>query len=356
MDFIVGLPNSYGYTTIMVVVDRLTKYAHFVAMKSDFNSKSVAEAFMTYVVKLHDVPRTIVSDRDKVFTSSFWKNLFQLQGTILAMSSAYHPQSDGQSKALNKCLEMYLRCFTFDNPKAWFKALTWAEFWYNTTYHTSIGMTPFKAVYGRDPPSILRYEPQNADPQYVREQLQDRDEILTQLKQKLTRAQQAMKHQADKKRSELKLQVGDKVLVKLQPYRQHSVTLRKNQKLGMRFFGPFPVIAKIGEVAYTLKLPEESRIHPVFHVSQLKLFHGNEQKPYLPLPLTEAGNSPIIQPIEVLQARTLVQGTSKLPQLLIQWENTPIEEATWENITDLQHNYPTFNLEDKVVFKGDGDE
>lgn len=108
----------------MVVVDRLSKYGHFIALKGNYTSKSVAELFMTHVVKLHGMPKSIVSDRDKVFTSNFWKHLFQLQGTTLAMSSAYHPQSDGQSEVVNKCLEMFLMCFTFNNPKAWYKALS----------------------------------------------------------------------------------------------------------------------------------------------------------------------------------------------------------------------------------------
>jgi hypothetical protein len=110
----------------MVIVDRLTKYAHFIPMKTDYTSKSVAEVFMHNIVKLHGLPKSIVSDRDKVFTSAFWQNLFKLQGTTLAMSSAYHPQTDGQTEIVNKGLELFLRCFTFDNPKSWSKALSWA--------------------------------------------------------------------------------------------------------------------------------------------------------------------------------------------------------------------------------------
>ncbi|MCH80874.1 Ty3/gypsy retrotransposon protein, partial [Trifolium medium] len=121
MDFITGLPLSYSYTTIMVVVDRLTKYAHFIPMRSDYTSKSVAEAFMHNIVKLLGMPKSIVSDRDKVFTSNFWQQLFKLQGTSLAMSSAYHPQSDGQTEVLNKGLELFLGCFSFNNPKSWYK-------------------------------------------------------------------------------------------------------------------------------------------------------------------------------------------------------------------------------------------
>ena len=91
MDFITGLPNSYGFNTILVVVDCLSKYGHFIALKGDYTSRFVTELFMTHVVKLHGMPKSIVSNRDKVFTSNFWNNLFQLQGTTLAMSSAYHP-------------------------------------------------------------------------------------------------------------------------------------------------------------------------------------------------------------------------------------------------------------------------
>jgi len=124
IDFITGLPSPGGYTVILVVIDRLSKYAYFSPLKAYFSSKQVVEAFMKNIVKLHGFPKTIVSDRDKVFTSQFWQHLFRLSRTKLNMNTTYHLQSDGQSEALNKCLEMYLRCFTYDTPKDWAKLLS----------------------------------------------------------------------------------------------------------------------------------------------------------------------------------------------------------------------------------------
>ena len=128
MDFITSLPVSFGFLVIMVVVDSLSKYAHFMALKEGYTTRVMAELFFSNVVKLHSVLKSIVSDRDKVFTSQFWRHLFKLQGTTLAMSSGYHLEINGQSKAVNKCIEMYLRCYIANNPKDWYKALTWAEF------------------------------------------------------------------------------------------------------------------------------------------------------------------------------------------------------------------------------------
>ncbi|GJS31472.1 ty3-gypsy retrotransposon protein [Tanacetum coccineum] len=232
MDFITGIPNSKGYTVIMVVIDRLSKYAHFASLRANYTAHQVAELFVQTVVKLHGIPRFIVYDRDKVFTNAFWSHLFKFQGTSLNMSSAYHPQTDGQSEALNKCLELYLRCFVFYNPRAWVAFLLWAKFWYNSAFHTSIGMTPFKVLYGRDPPSIIPCSVFEDTPSDVQTQLQASDVVLSQLLINIIRAQSKMKKYVDKKRRKLEFAVGDFVYVKLQLYRQLSVKLQRNQKLG----------------------------------------------------------------------------------------------------------------------------
>jgi transposase InsO family protein len=218
MDFIDGLPPSQGKTTILVVVDRLTKYAHFCPLAHPYTAIIVAQVFVDNIVKLHGIPQSIVSDRDKVFTSNFWKELFRLQGTQLRMSTAYHPQTDGQTEVVNRCLENYLRCFVGDKPKEWTRWLSWAEWWYNTTYHSAIKMTPFEAVYGRAPPIIPTYNARSSSVDELDRTLQDRTKVLRILKDHLHAAQARMKQQADKHRSEREFEVGDWVFLRLQPY------------------------------------------------------------------------------------------------------------------------------------------
>jgi hypothetical protein len=151
MYFIDGLPVSDGASVILVIVDRLTKYAHFLPLKHPYTAKLVAKAFVETMVKLHGVPLSIISDRDRVFTSAFWKEIITTVGTKLHYSIAYHPQTDGQSECVNQCLEQYLRCAMQDNPRLWRHCLPMAEFWYNTSHHTALGCSPFKALYRTEP-------------------------------------------------------------------------------------------------------------------------------------------------------------------------------------------------------------
>lgn len=143
MDFIEGLPKSQGYNVILIVVDRLSKYAHFIALKHPYTAHSIAQTFMDNIVKLHGLPNSIVTDRDTVFLSAFWKELFKLYKVNLQFSTTYHPQSDGQTERVNQCLEMYLRCAVHDSPTTWKTWLSLAELWYNSSLHTAIGCSPF---------------------------------------------------------------------------------------------------------------------------------------------------------------------------------------------------------------------
>lgn len=220
MDFIDGLPMSCGKNSILVVIDRLSKYAHFLPLSHPYSAKVIAEVFVAGIVKYHGLPRSIISDWDPIFMSHFWREFFKLSGTQLNMSSSYHPQTDSQSEVTNRCLEQYLRCFASQQPRKWCSFLPWAEYWYNTTYHISIGMTPFLALYGRNPPMVPRYELGSSLVHEVDNALATRDEILRDLKIHLSRSVHQMKQLADKKRRDVEFHPGDFVYLKLQPYRQ----------------------------------------------------------------------------------------------------------------------------------------
>ncbi|KAK1693348.1 hypothetical protein QYE76_010045 [Lolium multiflorum] len=339
MDFITGLPNSEGFDVILVVVDRFTKYSHFVPLRHPFTAPKVARVFVDKVVKLHGMPHSITSDRDCIFTSHFWKQLFAAVGTKLQYTTAYHPQTDGQSERVNQCLEMFLRCMVQENPKEWKRWLPLAEFWYNSTFHTSLGCSPFKALYGHDPNLGALPAVDEASP--IAGVLIDRAAQVETLKQHLTAAQNRMKIYADTKRSERVFEVGDNVLLKLQPYAQATVVNRKYPKLSYKYFGPYKVLERIGQVAYRLELPPSSQVHNVFHVSQIKEFRDDYSPVFAHLPKT-----PVLDVLDtltekILDRRLVKKGNTAIPQVLVKWTNVPEDSATWENWETLKVKFPT---------------
>ncbi|GKA63783.1 ty3-gypsy retrotransposon protein [Tanacetum coccineum] len=196
MDFIVGLPKSQGKTVIFVVVDELSKYAHFVAMSHPYTASSVAQAFLDSILKLE-----------------------------LKMSTAYHPQTDGQTEVVNTCLECYLRCMTGERPKEWVQWLPLAEYWYNTNKHSSISVPPYEAVYGQTPPLHNPYVARESEVETVDRSLQAKESAIGMLKFHIKRVQDRLKKYADLKRSEREFEVGMWDYLKLQPHRQ--VTIRQ---------------------------------------------------------------------------------------------------------------------------------
>jgi hypothetical protein len=188
MDFEEGLPRVNGKSVILTVVDRQSKYAHFLPLGHPYTATSVAHVFFNEVVRLHGIPLSIVSDRDPVFTSAFWTELFRLAGVKLTMSSAFHPQTDGQSEAANRVIGMYLRCLTGDRPRQWLRWLPWAEYCFNTAFQSSLRTTPFQVVYGWPPPALRAYDRGTARVHAVEQALTERDTFLNEVRERLLQA------------------------------------------------------------------------------------------------------------------------------------------------------------------------
>ncbi|GJS68535.1 putative reverse transcriptase domain-containing protein [Tanacetum coccineum] len=277
MDFVTKLPKtSQGYDTIWVIVDRLTKSAIFTPMRETDPMDKLARIYLKEVVTRHGIPVSIICDRDPRFASNFWRSLQNALGTNLDMSTAYHPQTDGQSERTIQTLEDMLRACVIDFGKGWVNHLPLVEFSYNNSYHASIKAAPFEALYGRKCRSPVCWtevgEAQILGPELI----QETTEKIVQIKQRMQAACDRQKSYADLKRKPMEFQVGDKVMLKVSPWKG-VVHFGKRGKLNPRYVGPFKVLEKVGEVAYKLELPEElSRVHNTFHVSNLKKCYADE--------------------------------------------------------------------------------
>jgi hypothetical protein len=255
MDFITGLPKTQGKDCIFVVVDRLTRFTHFFTIAIDFSATQVAKLFFTKIFRLHGLPKTIVSDRDNMFMTTFQQELFRLVGMNLTPSTSYHPQTDGHTEIVNKWVEEYLRNYVEGQQKAWARWLHLAEYCYNTTQHMSIGMSPFRALYGYDPLSFGEIAFSDSRAPMVHDWIQQSEDILKELKDHLQKSQNQQKVQADKRRVDHTFKVGDLVYLRLQPYKEVSIKRSREEKLQPRFFGSYGVNRKIGVTAYELELP-----------------------------------------------------------------------------------------------------
>jgi len=220
MDFITKLPTSAsGYNMIWVIVDRLTKSAHFIAIKEKFGLERLTSIYIKEIVSRHGVPTSIISDRDGRFTSQFWRSLNDALGTRLDMSTAYHPQTDGQSERTIQTLEDLLRACVMDFGISWEKHLPLVEFSYNNSYHTSIQCAPFEALYGRKCRSPIFWAEVGDSQLTGPEIIQETSDKIIQIRNRMAAARDRQKSYADKRRKPLEFQVGDMVLLKVSPWK-----------------------------------------------------------------------------------------------------------------------------------------
>lgn len=255
MDFVEGFPRVGGKSVVLTIVDRFSKMAHFIALSHPYSAQSAAQAFFENIVRLHGFPCSIVSDRDTVFTSNFWEELFRLAGVRLLRSSAFHPQTDGQSEVMNRII-MYLRCLAGDRPRFWLQWLPWAEYCFNTSYQSALCTTPGCLWPASSNLAVLYTEA--AKVVAVDQQLSDRDDFLADIRDHLLLAQDVMKDHQNHKRRHVEYSVGDWVLLKLHHRSAAGITSASPSKLAPRFFGPYQIIERIGAVAYRLRLPSKA--------------------------------------------------------------------------------------------------
>ncbi|MCO5551149.1 hypothetical protein L7F22_004646 [Adiantum nelumboides] len=282
MDFIFGLPKSiHGNTGIWTIVDRFSKQAHFIPVKKTIKAHQMATLFISQIFKYHGLPSSIVLDRDPRMTSNFWKGLFENLGTRLNFSSAYHPQTDGQSEIANLTILDLLKSYVteVDQRSQWEKYLPLVEYAYNNTVHTSTGKAPFEVIEGRSKSLLLLKV--HGKIFAVDEYSRDLKESFQKIKEAIFISQQKQKAAANKHRRALAFKENDWVLLKF-PKARLRHTLGKNPighqkyyaKLAKRYYGPFQILKPINEMAYQLKLPNHWLIHNAFHVSLLKPYKG----------------------------------------------------------------------------------
>ncbi|WVZ70475.1 LOW QUALITY PROTEIN: hypothetical protein U9M48_019140 [Paspalum notatum var. saurae] len=342
MDFIVGLPRTQsGFDSIWVVVDRLTKVAHFIPIKTTYSGAKLAELYMSRIVCLHGVPKKIVSDRGTQFISHFWKRLHESMGTKLNFSSAYHPQTDGQTERTNQILEDMLRACAIQYGASWDKSLPYAEFSYNNSYQASIKMSPFQALYGRRCRTPLHWDQPGEKQLFGPKIIEDAERQVRMIRENLRIAQTRQKSYADNRRRDLEFAVGDYVYLKVSPIRGLR-RFKVKGKLAPRYIGPFKIVDRKGEVAYQLELPDRlSGVHNVFHISQLKKclrvpeeqLQEDELNVQDDLTYTE-------YPVQILETAERTTRNRVIKMCKVKWSHHTAEEATWEREDDLRTDYP----------------
>ncbi|KAL0386088.1 UNVERIFIED_CONTAM: Transposon Tf2-11 polyprotein [Sesamum radiatum] len=344
MDYISGLPKVGDLGSIIVVVDRLSKYATFIAAPKHVTTEGTAHLFFKHIVKYWGLPKHIVSDRDSRFTGVFWTELFKILGSKLSMSSSYHPQSDGQTERFNSMLEEYLRHFVRGTQKDWVKLLDVAQLCFNAQKSSSTNKSSFAIVTGQQPllPHTLD-SPQSVRSPLVRSFSQEWKQNVDIARSCLEKAQKRMKKYADQNRRFIEFSEGDLVMVKVPDPRLSKSLRGRDPRLMQKYVGPLPITKRIGTVAYRIELPSWWKIHNVFHVSQLKKYSADKED--------DTRNQPSRPQLEltkmkekvaeaILNHRVTRTAKREHTEYLVKWKGCSSEENTWERVTNLKAFLP----------------
>jgi hypothetical protein len=335
MDFITSLPLARNCDSIFVVVDRFSKMAHFIGTRMDVTAEDVADLFLREVVRHHGLPKRIVSDRDPKFTSKFWTSLFEYLGTSLKLSTAAHPETDGQTERTNRTFEVMIRHFVAGRLTSWVDFLPNLEFAYNAAIHSSTGKSPFALNYLYLPQSPLDAVLGVTENETVEEMRL----ALEEAKDAITEAQRDQAVQSNKHRILKEFEVGEFVLLSTKHLDIHFRE-RAGHKLFAPYLGPFEVLERIGPVAYRLKLPETlGRTHNVFYVGLLKPFDRSRWDPTSVQSIPDAEGVPTFKVDAVLKKRINRRSKSRV-EYFVRWKGLPETDGTWEPAEELLKDVP----------------
>ena len=345
MDFIMDLPkSSSGNDAIMVLVDKLTKYVHLVPVLKTCSAEDVAKLFIQHIYQFHGAPKVLISDRDPRFTSKFWKSFCQRLQIDPRYSTAFHPETDGQTERTNRVLEEVLRHFIDGDHKNWEELLPLAAFAMNNAKSSTTGETPFYLNHGSHPHTPVTLGLPEGKLPTLDVVFKDMDSTLNRIRELMKSAQDRQKAYADARfRRPHTFQVEDQVMLSTKNLKFKV----GKKKFHPKFIGPFRITEMIGENAARLSLPVNySRIHPVFHVSLFKPYHEGSSFQPLPLPAepdVEDG-APYYQVEKILSTRIRSIGRRKVQEFLIKWLGYDDTHNSWEprkNLTDdLLRDYP----------------
>ena len=334
MDFITQLPvTRQGIDAVVVFVDRLSKMVHFAAVKTSVSAEEFAHIFRHEVFRLHGIPAELVSDRDPRFTNKFGVELTSLLGTKVKMSTAFHPQTDGQTERVNRVLEDMLRHYVSPVQDDWDELLDCAEFAVNNAWQESIKNTPFFLNFGQHPRTPTGRSAVSQVPA-ANDFVNRLEQAVSTAKMSLLAAQDRQKSFADQRRRDVVYEVGQQVLLSTQNFRLANPGSRK---LLPKWVGPFQILARIGQVAYKLDMPANLKMHNVFHVSLLKP-HRSDGRVQPPPPPILLESSLEYEVERLLDHRHVKRGRTRTRnQFLVKWLGYGPEHNTWEPESNLTH-------------------